>query len=100
MLFAFIIVIVTAANYFTFIGLKNEDLTIFEPLVLFQPLFVILLAFIFYSSERNVSEFIPSNPSDQRAHLNSINIQGGSQVININQLARNQRSSRRNNSRN
>ena len=51
-------------------------------------------------SERDVSEYMPSNPSDQRAHLNSINIQGGSQVININQLARNHRSSRRNNSGN
>ena len=48
-------------------------------------------------SERDVSEYMPSNPSDQRAHLNSINIQGGSQVINIHQFARNQRSSRRNN---
>jgi hypothetical protein len=38
-------------------------------------------------SERDVSEYIPSNPSnepDQRVHMNSINIQSGNQVININ----------------
>lgn len=48
----FVILASVAANYFTFFALKRENLTEFEPLRLFQPLFVILLAFIVYISER------------------------------------------------
>lgn len=49
---SFVILVSVAANYFTFVGLNRENLTEFEPLRLFQPLFVILLAFVVYSSER------------------------------------------------
>ena len=51
----FVIIISTIANYLTFVGLNRENLTEFEPLRLFQPLFVILLAFLFYVSERTTS---------------------------------------------
>ena len=49
-----IIVISSAfANFLTFYAMKWEKITEMEPLRLFQPLFVIILAFIFYSSERH-----------------------------------------------
>ncbi len=51
----FIILSSFVANYFTFVGLNRESLTEFEPLWLFQPLFVIILAFIVYASERQTS---------------------------------------------
>ena len=55
---SFVILVSVAANYFTFVGLNRENLTEFEPLRLFQPLFVILLAFVIYSSERQTSPTI------------------------------------------
>lgn len=51
----FVIIVSTIANYLTFVGLNRENLTEFEPLRLFQPLFVILLAFLVYTSERTTS---------------------------------------------
>lgn len=47
-----IIVFASLANLLTFYAMKWEKITEMEPLRLFQPLFVIILAFIFYSSER------------------------------------------------
>jgi len=51
-----------AANIFIFYAVKWEKITNLEPLRLFQPLFVILLAFILYSSERTkpLSIIIPA----------------------------------------
>jgi len=46
------------ANLFAFYSMKWEKMTELEPLRLFQPLFVIILAFIFYSSERQISNNI------------------------------------------
>lgn len=48
----FVITCSIIANLFVFYSLKWEKITELEPLRLFQPLFVILLAFILYSSER------------------------------------------------
>lgn len=42
------------ANLFTFYALKWEKLTEIEPMRLMQPLFTIIFALIFYTSERNV----------------------------------------------
>lgn len=41
------------ANYFIFFAMKWEKMTIIEPIRLMQPLFIIFLAFFFYSSERH-----------------------------------------------
>jgi drug/metabolite transporter (DMT)-like permease len=54
-IFAFVVVVSIAANLFTFYSLKRENVTEFEHLWLMQPLFTILLAFIFYQSERNLT---------------------------------------------
>ncbi len=48
----FVVVCSAAANLLTFYALKWEKVTEIEPLRLFQPLFVIIIAFILYSSER------------------------------------------------
>lgn len=45
------------ANVLIFYSLKREDITEFEPAWLMQPLFTIILAFIFYSQERNWAIF-------------------------------------------
>jgi drug/metabolite transporter (DMT)-like permease len=48
-----IIVFASLANLLTFYAMKWEKITEMEPLRLFQPLFVVILAFILYSSERS-----------------------------------------------
>jgi len=52
-IFCFIILVSILANLLIFYSLKRENLTEFEPIWLMQPLFTVLLAFIFYSEERN-----------------------------------------------
>jgi len=54
LIMAFIILTSALANLLTFYAMKWEKITEMEPLRLFQPLFVVILAFIFYSSERNL----------------------------------------------
>ena len=58
MRFALIVVISVAANLFIFYSLKREKVSEFEPIWLMQSIFVIILAFIFYSSERNWISFV------------------------------------------
>lgn len=53
LLFAFVIIMSVLANLLIFYSLKREKVTEFEPIWLMQPLFTILLAFIFYGNERN-----------------------------------------------
>jgi drug/metabolite transporter (DMT)-like permease len=60
LLLLFVITTSIAANLLTFYSLKRKDVTEFEPLWLMQPLFTVVLAFIFYSSERNVVLLIPA----------------------------------------
>lgn len=48
-----VIIVSILANLLIFYSLKRENITEFEPLWLMQPLFTVLLAMIFYSSERN-----------------------------------------------
>jgi len=47
-----IIVLSILANLFVFYAMKWEKITEIEPIRLFQPLFVVIFAFILYSSER------------------------------------------------
>ena len=54
----FVIATSIIANLLMFYSLKREKVTELEPLRLFQPLFVILLAFAIYSAERNFSILI------------------------------------------
>ena len=54
-IFAFIILISVVANILTFYAFKREKVTELEPIRLFQPLFVIVIAFIVYVSERQIS---------------------------------------------
>jgi len=54
----FVIATSIIANLLMFYSLKRENVTELEPLRLFQPLFVILLAFAIYSTERNFSILI------------------------------------------
>lgn len=56
-IFAFVIVVSFFANLFIFYSLKRENVTEFEPLWLMQSMFVVLLAFTFYKSERNLILF-------------------------------------------
>ena len=58
LIFAFVIIISVLANLFTFYSLKRENLTEFEPVWLMQPLFTIILAFMFFSAERNWVSFV------------------------------------------
>lgn len=51
----FVIATSIIANLLMFYSLKRENVTELEPLRLFQPLFVILLAFAIYSTERKYS---------------------------------------------
>lgn len=53
LIFASIVVVSVAANLAIAYSLKREDITEFEPIWLMQPLFTILLAFIFFENERN-----------------------------------------------
>lgn len=48
-----VVIISVVANLLIFYSLKRENISEFEPLWLMQPLFTILLAFTFYSKERN-----------------------------------------------
>lgn len=52
-IFAAVVISSVAANLLIFYSLKREDITEFEPVWLMQPIFTIILAFLFYSSERN-----------------------------------------------
>lgn len=54
-IFAFIIIASTIANLLTFYAFKREKVTELEPIRLFQPLLVILIAFLIYTSERQTS---------------------------------------------
>lgn len=54
---AFVIIVSVAANLLIFYSLKREKVTEFEPIWLMQYVFVIILAFIFYQSERNYTIF-------------------------------------------
>ena len=64
LIFIFVILASIAANLFTFYALKRENLSEIEPIKLMQPLFTILIAFIFsfffliYQAERNFSILI------------------------------------------
>lgn len=53
LIFGFVVLTSVLANLFIFYSLKKEKLTEFEPAWLMQPLFTVLLAFIFYKDERN-----------------------------------------------
>ena len=57
-IFAAVIASSVVANLLIFYSLKREDITEFEPVWLMQPIFTIILAFLFYSSERKWSIFI------------------------------------------
>jgi drug/metabolite transporter (DMT)-like permease len=48
------------ANLFAFYSLKWEKLTQLEPVRLLEPLLIIIIAFIFFKSERNVNVVIPA----------------------------------------
>jgi drug/metabolite transporter (DMT)-like permease len=52
-LFIFVIISALIANLLAFYSLKNVKLTELEPIRLMQPLFTILLAIIFFNSERH-----------------------------------------------
>jgi len=58
LIFAFVIIIAVFANLLIFYSLKRENVTEFEPIWLMQYLFVVLLAFAFYPSERNPTLFL------------------------------------------
>jgi drug/metabolite transporter (DMT)-like permease len=51
----FVVVFSVAANLLIFYSLKRENISEFEPLWLTQPLFTVLLAFIIYPGERNIT---------------------------------------------
>ena len=51
-IFLGVVVSSIVANILIFYSLKRENVTEFEPVWLMQPLFTIILAFLFYSSER------------------------------------------------
>lgn len=57
-IFAFVILVAVAANLLIFYSLKRESVSEFEPLWLMLPLFTIILAFVFYQSERHISSVI------------------------------------------
>lgn len=58
LIFAVIIIISVLANLFVLYAFKREKLTELEPMRLFQPLFVIILAIIIYPLERGISKGI------------------------------------------
>ncbi|MBS3089125.1 DMT family transporter [Candidatus Pacearchaeota archaeon] len=53
LIFGAVVLSSVLANLLVFYSLKREKISEFEPVWLMQPLFTIILAFIFYSSERN-----------------------------------------------
>jgi len=55
LIFLFIILSAALANILVYYSYKREDLCELEPVRLMQPLFTIVLAFILYTSERNIS---------------------------------------------
>lgn len=55
-----IVILAVIANLCVFYAIKWEKLTEIEPVILFQPLFVILLALIFFPLERNFNIIIPA----------------------------------------
>ena len=56
----FVVLLSIVANLFYFYALKWEKVTVIEPVLLLEPLFIVLLAFIFFKSERNFMILIPS----------------------------------------
>jgi len=60
LLFIGIVIFSILANLLSFYALKWEKLTNLEPIRLLEPLFVVLLAFAFFRSERNPAVIIPS----------------------------------------
>jgi len=58
LLFFFVIAMAALANLLTYYSLKRKNLSVLEPVRFMQPLLTILLAFIFFSSERNFLFFI------------------------------------------
>ncbi len=56
----FIIIFSIVANLFYFYAIKWEKITAIEPVLILEPLFIVLLAFIFFKSERNYFILIPS----------------------------------------
>lgn len=56
-IFAFVIIVAFFANLLIFYSLKREKVSEFEPIWLMQSIFVIILAFIFFESERNMFNF-------------------------------------------
>ncbi len=57
LIFASIVIVSVVANLVIAYSLKREDISEFEPIWLMQPLFTILLAFIFFENERNWNIF-------------------------------------------
>jgi drug/metabolite transporter (DMT)-like permease len=57
-IFGAIILFAILGNLFIFYSLAREDVTEFEPVWLMQPVFTIILAFLFYASERNWTTFV------------------------------------------
>lgn len=55
LIFVGVVLAAVFANLLIFYSLKRETVTEFEPVWLMQPLFTIILAFIFFASERNWS---------------------------------------------
>jgi len=56
-LFFLVVFVSTLANLFTFFSIKREDLSVLEPVRLFQPLFTVVLAVLLYKSEREYTIF-------------------------------------------
>jgi len=54
-----IILFSIVANLFNFYALKWEKVTMLEPVLLLEPLFIILFAFLFFKTERNYFILIP-----------------------------------------
>lgn len=54
LIFAFVIIVALIANLLIFYSLKRENITEFEPAWVLQPLFTVVLALIFYQTERNL----------------------------------------------
>ncbi len=57
-IFAFVVFASVFANLLIFYSLKREKIAEFEPTWLMQPLFTVILAAVFFSSERNLTLFI------------------------------------------
>jgi drug/metabolite transporter (DMT)-like permease len=57
LIFALVVVVSIVANLLIFYSLKRENVTEFEPIWLMQSIFVIILAFILFKSERNLLVF-------------------------------------------